>query len=122
MTRRTTRARQLRDKGIHYVDCGTSGGVWGLERGYCMMVGGPPEGVRRLLASKLRAAQIATKSGCAVVLANGRKAGVLTAVTDAGADVGFCQDPDADPCSLASAPIPPSQRRALSQATIRIGS
>jgi 6-phosphogluconate dehydrogenase len=34
------RARTLRQKGIDYVDCGTSGGVWGLERGYCMMIGG----------------------------------------------------------------------------------
>jgi 6-phosphogluconate dehydrogenase len=35
-----TRARTLREKGIHYVDCGTSGGIFGLERGYCLMVGG----------------------------------------------------------------------------------
>jgi 6-phosphogluconate dehydrogenase len=34
------RAEQLKKKGIHYVDCGTSGGVWGLERGYCLMIGG----------------------------------------------------------------------------------
>jgi 6-phosphogluconate dehydrogenase len=37
------RAKSLREKGIHYVDVGTSGGVWGLERGYCMMIGGPKE-------------------------------------------------------------------------------
>jgi 6-phosphogluconate dehydrogenase len=42
------RARQLEPKGIHYVDCGTSGGVWGLERGYCLMIGGEDEPVRRL--------------------------------------------------------------------------
>jgi 6-phosphogluconate dehydrogenase len=42
------RAAQLKDKGIHYVDVGTSGGVWGLERGYCMMIGGPKEAVQRL--------------------------------------------------------------------------
>jgi len=42
------RAQQLKDKGIHYVDVGTSGGVWGLERGYCMMIGGPKEAVHRL--------------------------------------------------------------------------
>src|SRR5215831_13437335 len=42
------RARELKPKGLHYVDVGTSGGVWGLERGYCMMVGGEPEVVRRL--------------------------------------------------------------------------
>jgi 6-phosphogluconate dehydrogenase len=34
------RAKALRERGIHYVDVGTSGGVWGLERGYCMMIGG----------------------------------------------------------------------------------
>ena len=42
------RADQLKSKGIHYVDVGTSGGVWGLDRGYCMMIGGPAEAVRRL--------------------------------------------------------------------------
>jgi 6-phosphogluconate dehydrogenase len=42
------RAKELAPKGIHYVDVGTSGGVWGLERGYCMMIGGDPEVVQRL--------------------------------------------------------------------------
>jgi len=42
------RSKQLKDKGIHYVDVGTSGGVWGLERGYCMMIGGPKEAVQHL--------------------------------------------------------------------------
>ncbi|HEY1801966.1 MAG TPA: decarboxylating 6-phosphogluconate dehydrogenase [Terriglobales bacterium] len=42
------RAKQLKDKGIHYCDVGTSGGVWGLERGYCMMLGGPKEVVQQL--------------------------------------------------------------------------
>src|ERR1700730_15480785 len=42
------RARELRRRGIEYVDVGVSGGVWGLEVGYCMMVGGPQRGVRRL--------------------------------------------------------------------------
>ena len=42
------RAEQLAPKGIHYVDVGTSGGVWGLEVGYCMMVGGPDEAVERI--------------------------------------------------------------------------
>lgn len=42
------RAAHLAPKGIHYVDCGTSGGVWGLERGYCLMIGGEDEPVRRL--------------------------------------------------------------------------
>jgi 6-phosphogluconate dehydrogenase len=42
------RARELVAKGIHYVDVGTSGGVWGLERGYCMMIGGEPDVVGHL--------------------------------------------------------------------------
>jgi 6-phosphogluconate dehydrogenase len=43
-----TRAEQLAPKGIHYLDCGTSGGVWGLERGYCLMIGGESGPVSRL--------------------------------------------------------------------------
>ncbi|WP_426502526.1 phosphogluconate dehydrogenase (NAD(+)-dependent, decarboxylating) [Dactylosporangium sp. McL0621] len=43
-----TRARQLAEHRIHYLDCGTSGGVWGLERGYCLMIGGEEAPVRRL--------------------------------------------------------------------------
>jgi 6-phosphogluconate dehydrogenase len=42
------RARELKSKGIHYVDAGTSGGIWGLERGYCLMIGGEPEVVAHL--------------------------------------------------------------------------
>jgi len=42
------RAKALKPKGIHYVDCGTSGGVWGLDRGYCLMIGGEEEVVDRL--------------------------------------------------------------------------
>jgi len=42
------RAKELESKGIHYVDVGTSGGVWGLERGYCMMIGGEAEAVKHL--------------------------------------------------------------------------
>jgi 6-phosphogluconate dehydrogenase len=42
------RAKQLGPKKIHYIDCGTSGGVWGLERGYCLMIGGENEAVERL--------------------------------------------------------------------------
>jgi len=42
------RAKSLQAKGIHYVDVGTSGGVWGIDRGYCMMIGGPKEAVQRL--------------------------------------------------------------------------
>ncbi|MFI6495858.1 phosphogluconate dehydrogenase (NAD(+)-dependent, decarboxylating) [Nonomuraea typhae] len=40
------RAQAARERGIHYVDAGTSGGVWGLERGYCLMVGGDDEAVK----------------------------------------------------------------------------
>ena len=42
------RSQKLKASGVHYVDVGTSGGVWGLERGYCMMIGGPKETVERL--------------------------------------------------------------------------
>lgn len=42
------RSRKVIDYGIHYVDVGTSGGVWGIERGYCMMIGGPKEIVDRI--------------------------------------------------------------------------
>jgi 6-phosphogluconate dehydrogenase len=42
------RARELKPKGIHYLDVGTSGGVWGLERGYCLMIGGDKEPVTHL--------------------------------------------------------------------------
>jgi len=42
------RGRALKECGIHYVDVGTSGGVWGLERGYCMMIGGDKEVIKRL--------------------------------------------------------------------------
>ena len=47
------RARELGERGIHYVDVGTSGGVFGLERGFCLMVGGeePVARLRRLFAS-----------------------------------------------------------------------
>lgn len=43
-----TRAQQLASRQIHYLDCGTSGGVWGLERGYCLMLGGDTAAVDRL--------------------------------------------------------------------------
>jgi 6-phosphogluconate dehydrogenase len=42
------RAKELKEKGIHYIDVGTSGGVWGLERGFCLMIGGEEEAVDRL--------------------------------------------------------------------------
>jgi 6-phosphogluconate dehydrogenase len=43
-----TRAKTLAEKGIHYVDCGTSGGVWGLDRGFCLMIGGEKDIVEHL--------------------------------------------------------------------------
>ena len=42
------RDAELKLKGIHYVDVGTSGGVWGMDRGYCLMIGGDETAVRRL--------------------------------------------------------------------------
>ncbi len=42
------RSQELQARGIHYLDVGTSGGVWGLERGYCLMIGGPDAAVKRL--------------------------------------------------------------------------
>jgi 6-phosphogluconate dehydrogenase len=42
------RAQTLASKGIHYLDAGTSGGIWGLQEGYCLMVGGPAEACRRV--------------------------------------------------------------------------
>src|SRR6266404_3349836 len=42
------RAKRLATRGLHYVDCGTSGGVWGLARGYCLMIGGDADVVKRL--------------------------------------------------------------------------
>ena len=42
------RAAKLKDKGLSYIDVGTSGGVWGLDRGYCLMIGGPDEAVQHL--------------------------------------------------------------------------
>ncbi|HEY0564255.1 MAG TPA: decarboxylating 6-phosphogluconate dehydrogenase, partial [Terriglobales bacterium] len=42
------RSKLLEPKGVHYIDVGTSGGVWGLERGYCMMIGGPKQAFDRL--------------------------------------------------------------------------
>ncbi len=41
-------AHELKEKGIHHVDCGTSGGVWGITRGFCLMIGGEDEVVERL--------------------------------------------------------------------------
>ena len=45
------RAKELAPKGIHYVDVGTSGGVWGLERGYCLMIGGEADLQNKVLSA-----------------------------------------------------------------------
>ena len=42
------RAKELRQRGINYLDAGTSGGIWGIDRGYCLMIGGPTDAVARL--------------------------------------------------------------------------
>ena len=42
------RAKAVAERGMHYLDCGTSGGVWGIDRGYCMMIGGPKDAVDHL--------------------------------------------------------------------------
>jgi 6-phosphogluconate dehydrogenase len=69
------RAERLRGAGLHYVDCGVSGGVWGLARGYCLMIGGEVDIVRRL--DPVFAA-LAPGNG-AVPLTPGRTAGTSTA-------------------------------------------
>jgi 6-phosphogluconate dehydrogenase len=52
-----TRAKSLLTKDIHYVDCGTSGGVWGLERGYSLMIGGEKRSSRGWIRSSRRSRQ-----------------------------------------------------------------
>src|SRR5579875_634446 len=42
------RAKRLAEKQLHYIDCGTSGGIWGLDRGYCLMIGGEADPVKHL--------------------------------------------------------------------------
>jgi 6-phosphogluconate dehydrogenase len=69
------RAKELAARGLHYMDVGTSGGVWGLERGYCMMIGGDTEAARRLDPIF---ATLAPGSGT-VEPTSGRKAGESTA-------------------------------------------
>ena len=69
------RAQRLRARGVHYVDCGTSGGVFGLERGYCLMLGGEAESVRRI---EPVLATLAPGAG-ALPRTQGRAAGIGTA-------------------------------------------
>jgi 6-phosphogluconate dehydrogenase len=59
------RAQQFRAKGIHYLDVGTSGGLWGLERGYCLMIGGDNDAVKQLDPVFAALAQEAAAAGAA---------------------------------------------------------
>src|ERR1700730_16562015 len=59
------RAQQFRAKGIHYLDVGTSGGLWGLERGYCLMIGGDNDAVKQLEPVFAALAQAAAAAGAA---------------------------------------------------------
>ncbi|HEV7984753.1 MAG TPA: decarboxylating 6-phosphogluconate dehydrogenase [Steroidobacteraceae bacterium] len=59
------RAQQLKSKNIHYVDVGTSGGLWGLERGYCLMIGGDNDAVKQLEPVFAALAQEAAAGGAA---------------------------------------------------------
>ena len=58
------RAAALHDRQIHYVDVGTSGGVWGVERGYCLMIGGPRAAVRGCAATPGASASNSGASRC----------------------------------------------------------
>ncbi len=62
------RAAELKAKGIHYVDCGTSGGVWGLERGYCLMIGGEEGVVQHLdpIFDEKRLGELPSRGICVV--------------------------------------------------------
>ena len=57
-----TRSAALKEKGIHYLDVGTSGGVWGLERGYCLMIGGNSDAVRGSIRSSRRSPPVSGTS------------------------------------------------------------
>jgi 6-phosphogluconate dehydrogenase len=78
------RAKSLKAKGIHYVDCGTSGGVWGLDRGYCLMIGGDKEAVDRLdPIFKTLAPGGPTGAGCFVkMIHNGIEYGLMQAYAE----------------------------------------
>jgi len=74
------RARELGARGLHYVDVGTSGGVWGLERGYCMMIGGDAEVVHRSIRCLRVAPGAAIPRTAVATAATARRAGLLHAV------------------------------------------
>jgi len=80
------RAKEAEKEGIHFVDAGVSGGVWGLENGYCVMVGGKPEVVSRVEPIFV---DLAPKDGYARVGANG--AGHFTKMVHNGIEYGMMQ-------------------------------
>ncbi len=67
-------AESLRPRGIHHVDCGTSGGVWGFERGFCLMIGGETDVVERLSPCSSRSPRASTAPP-------GRRVGVASRAT-----------------------------------------
>jgi 6-phosphogluconate dehydrogenase len=93
------RAAALRKLGVHYVDVGTSGGVWGLEVGYCMMVGGPEQGVRRL-APILDVLAPETSDAGRHVLHNGIEYGLMQAYAE-GFDIFDKSDFELDKAKIA---------------------
>ncbi|MGE0812346.1 MAG: phosphogluconate dehydrogenase (NAD(+)-dependent, decarboxylating) [Vicinamibacterales bacterium] len=75
-----TRAGALASRGVHYLDCGTSGGVWGRERGYCLMIGGDAGAVARLtpiLATLAPGADAAPRTAAGAVAATTAEQGFL---------------------------------------------
>lgn len=80
------RAKELADRGISFIDAGTSGGIWGLENGYCLMVGGPPAAVRTCEPIFLA---LAPKDGYAHVGPSG--AGHYTKMIHNGIEYGMLQ-------------------------------
>lgn len=80
------RAEALKAKGIHYLDCGTSGGVWGLKNGYCLMVGGEREAYERLVPVF---ETLATKDGYSLV--GGSGAGHYVKMIHNGIEYGMLQ-------------------------------
>src|SRR5690606_9929035 len=84
----TRRAAALRPQGLHYVDCGTSGGIWGLQEGYCLMLGGEADVVARL-APLLQTLAPATDRGWARVGPPG--AGHFSKMVHNGIEYGMMQ-------------------------------
>ena len=76
------RSQKLKERGIHYIDVGTSGGIWGLERGYCMMIGGPKEAVEHRLEPGTRRSydEFSRCPGCGRVYWRGAHAERLDAI------------------------------------------